>query len=766
MIDEELAAKLIETALGCTPTSLLRQTLSQSGNAIFRVTLPARPDVVLRVSPRPRAYAYTPRNLDRLRCLKLRVQNVLASGTTDEGGSFIVLNWLPGRDLLHELPSMSRTQMTHMAAQIVDIQKRVGTLPPARGFGWAPIGESPAKRRWTDIFGVAPANQEADGDDSPAGSIDRLRARLRRMRHSLEPYFADVRPTCFLDDLTIRNVLAENGELQGIIDVDFVCYGDPLMSVGTTLAEIVADVGDAGRYYGEELVRSWEPTPAGRQAIWFYAALWVVGMMSAAQTAGNTAWAEKLAAVADGMLPCDAPKSGGTRVADLLEQASERHRAGDLPEARRLYDRVLAESPTDHRAMFRKGLLELQEGQFEFALRSIEQAIETAPDHIRYPLGLAETLAALNRWAEAATAYRRAIKSDAGCVEAHFGLGRALQQQSDFRAAIQSFRNTARLRPTFAEAFNNLGNCAQSLCDASQAEAAYRHAIELRPDYAGAISNLGALLLARGDSASAIAQFRKASELEPDIGPHALNLGTALCRQRSFSEAVIVLGRLAARQPENADAAFNLGNALGGLHRWLEAAEQYQRATTLRPDHAGAWNNLGNVRKRLGDFPQATAAYQAALAADPGSVGALNNLSCLFRTQRRFHEAEELLRNGLSRHGDHAALWNNLGNVLKDSGRLDEAIEALRRSLTLDPTDATTHSNLAYALTFQATEPGRRQILAEARRWHERHAASIRPGSIQRSLRRRLRIGYVSPDFRDHRCHAMSVTGSRSSSAS
>jgi protein O-GlcNAc transferase len=756
VIEEGLAAKLIETALGRTPVSLIRQTLSQSGNSIFRVALPAGGDVVLRVSRRPKAYAYTRQNLDRLRRLGLRVQSVLASGTTDEGGSFIVLNWLPGRDLVHELPSMSRSQKTHMADMVVDIQKRIGTLPTARGFGKAPIGASPGKRRWTDIFGKPPAEEETVDDASnPAlAEVDRLRARLRRMRRSLEPYFAEIRPVCFLDDLTIRNVLAENGTLRGIIDVDFVCYGDPLLSVGTTLGEIVADVGEEGRYYGEELVRAWEPTPAGREAIRFYSALWVVGMSSEARTAGDSARADRLATAADSMLPSAAPRSGGTRMAtaDLSEQAFERHRAGDLREARRLYDQVLAATPGDHRTMFRSGLLELQEGRPEAALRRIEQAIEAAPEQIRYPLGLGETLAALGRWSEAATAYRRALAADAACGDAHFALGRALLQQADYRAAIDSFRVAVQLRPSFAEAFNNLGNCAQALGDAVQAESAYRRAIELQPDYAGAISNLGALFLAGGDAGRAIALFRRAAELEPTVGPHALNLGAGLCRQREFAEAAVVLGRLAAREPTNAEAAFNLGNALGGLHRWPEAAGQYQRATALRPDHSGAWNNLGNVRKQLGDFKQATAAYEAALSADPGSLRALNNLSCLLRTQRRFQEAETLLRDGLRRHDDQAPLWNNLGNVLKDSGRLDEAIECLRRSLMLDPSDAIAHSNLAYALTFQATGP--EPILAEARRWHDRHASSIRPAALSRPLHRRLRIGYVSPDFRDH-CHAM-----------
>ena len=140
--------------------------------------------------------------------------------------------------------------------------------------------------------------------------------------------------------------------------------------------------------------------------------------------------------------------------ADLLEQAFERHRAGDLREARRLYEQVLAEVPGDHRTMFRSGLLELQEGRPEAALRRIEQAIEAAPEQVRYPLGLGETLAALDRWADAATAYRRAIASTGGCVEAPLRPEAGLRRRSDFRAAIESFRTAVRLRPSFPEAFN------------------------------------------------------------------------------------------------------------------------------------------------------------------------------------------------------------------------------------------------------------------------------------------------------------------------
>lgn len=399
-----------------------------------------------------------------------------------------------------------------------------------------------------------------------------------------------------------------------------------------------------------------------------------------------------------------------------------------MPEARRLYEQVLSAAPSHALALFRSGLLELQDGHPDIALARIAQASAAAPDDPRYRIGLGEALQAQSRWSEAAQAYESAL----------------------------------RLQPDFPDISSSLGICLQRSGQWAPAAAAYRKALAQKPGNAVVMANLGTVLREMRQLPEAVELLRTATELEPLVASHAVNLGIALHDQRYFAAAERVLSQTLARHPHDADAAFNWGNALHALGRSSEAADRYRQAASLRTDYVDALINMGNVHTELGEFTSGLAAYDAAILARPDSVVALNNAGCLMRTLGRIDEAEALLLRAQGVDPGRATLYDNLGNVYKDAGALDDAIDCFRKALELDPAAASTHGNLAYALSFQSPKP--EPILEECRRWNKRFAAGfharirtdagkgtrgrVRAGSGE--TRRRLKIGYVSPDFRDH----------------
>ncbi len=94
---------------------------------------------------------------------------------------------------------------------------------------------------------------------------------------------------------------------------------------------------------------------------------------------------------------------------------------------------------------------------------------------------------------------------------------------------------------------------------------------------------------------------------------------------------------------------------------------------------------------------------------------------------------------------------NNLGNVLKLRGKAKEAIQCFRQALAIQPDFTGVYSNLLLCLNY-VPEVSLAEIFEEHTRW----ASTItQPGNGEKisptdNEHRKIRLGYVSPDFRNH----------------
>jgi len=207
------------------------------------------------------------------------------------------------------------------------------------------------------------------------------------------------------------------------------------------------------------------------------------------------------------------------------------------------------------------------------------------------------------------------------------------------------------------------------------------------------------------------------------------------------------------RQPEHADSLHLLGVIALQTGNLEAALALIQRAVALRPDAAPCRNNLGQVLERLGREDEAARCYEAAIALDPGYAEPYNNLGLVRARQDRTTDAEALYRQAIGLAPAYAEPHSNLGNLLKDRGELDAAIGCYRRAIEIRPDISELHSNLLLALHYHPSySPA--DLASEHRAWAERHVAPLkaarRPHANVPDPDRRLRIGYVSPDFREH----------------
>jgi Ser/Thr protein kinase RdoA (MazF antagonist) len=196
----------------------------------------------------------------------------------DDGFPYMLLERLPGQDLEHVYPMLSSDQKGRLAQRVAMIQRRVATLPRGRGFGYGASFDDPGLHpTWRDV--LIASLERSRSRIAAAGVVstewvDRVAERLPAIEH----HIAAIEPIPFLDDMTVKNVLVHNGELSGLVDVDWVCFGDPLFTVALTRMALLArrEETDYIDFWAAELDLSAEQ----RAALAFYTALFCVDFLS------------------------------------------------------------------------------------------------------------------------------------------------------------------------------------------------------------------------------------------------------------------------------------------------------------------------------------------------------------------------------------------------------------------------------------------------------------------------------------------------------
>lgn len=311
----------------------------------------------------------------------------------------------------------------------------------------------------------------------------------------------------------------------------------------------------------------------------------------------------------------------------------------------------------------------------------------------------------------------------------------------------------------------------------------YDQVLAARPEDPTTLALLGALRLQQGDAKAAARLLHRAAERRPADPTPRYNLGIALIRLGRHAEAATLLAGVTAQHPGHADAWKSLGDARKALHDLAGAAAAWRQALAIRPDLPGALLNLGALLTSRADGPGGEDCARRLLALRPQDPAAWNNLGLALLHQERRDEAEQAFRQALALDPDYDRAAENLGDLLMLRRCVAEAEaayaqavvirESAGRAASADALAGLLHSRamlcrwdalpavlarlarrldegpIPFPLLAHGLPPAqiRRAAIAHARQI----AASttpLPPRPVSRAGR--IRLGYVSPDFKEH----------------
>jgi protein O-GlcNAc transferase len=348
--------------------------------------------------------------------------------------------------------------------------------------------------------------------------------------------------------------------------------------------------------------------------------------------------------------------------------------------------------------------------------------------------------------------YERLLKqrpADAGLLT---NLATALKQAGRREEALDVFRRAVKTSDAPSALWFNFGNLLAEMNDAAEAEKAWRRALELDPKLAPAATRLANLLAGLKRADEAIELHRRALAISPDNVASLRSLARLFYDRGEFETAEPLYRRALELAPAHDDTQNALGVVLKELARRDEAIACWTAVLARNPSYSAAHNNLGAIYRMMHRRQEAASHLRRALELAPRDEMAAANLAHALLEQGQTTEAETLARGIIEHNPDHAEGRHMLGFTLAYQGHVEEAVAEFLEAHRLEPKSGPVISNALFASLYSDRRDAA-GILAFAREMGARIAPAGPVRTVWKNSRdpaRRLRVGYLSPDFRSH----------------
>lgn len=414
-------------------------------------------------------------------------------------------------------------------------------------------------------------------------------------------------------------------------------------------------------------------------------------------------------------------KQSRQEIKALLDKAEKNFRSGDSPAAAKLLDSVLASDPKNAKANEVLGYIYANQGNFTHALQRLKIAStqDARNPYCFYYLGLC--LIKLGRFRDAEAPLRSALELVEDFFEARHDLGLVYSRLGMPQEAIDHFKKCLSLRPDSFAVYFNIGRSLEDLGRYQESIEHYDRALGLKQDFVEAWSSRGYVFRVLGFNDKALESMNKALSIDPQHVNSLLNSSVILNSMGSHDSALERLAKAHKLAPRDVDIVTNIGLTFLESGRHDDAIKIFKKALNQDPDSAIIRINLGSVLMDIQKYEDAEVVLNKARKLNPRDHQASYNLGVLRSRTNRVQSALAFFR------------------------------EAQEKLVVSGLSDYRAWSNILFNLNYLSNE--REGASNEARDFGKAVSARIKNKFVVWDVKGRfekLRIGFVSGDFREH----------------